>query len=438
MTYAEVVGKLFPRLRGGIHWGLDRTRRILSALGDPHLSFRSLHVGGTNGKGSVSALLASVLHESGRRVGLYTSPHLCTFRERIQIGGEPVGEADVVAAAERIWPLLIEEDASFFEATTALAFLLFAEAGVEVAVVEVGLGGRLDSTNVIVPELAVITNVARDHTDHLGDSLEAIAGEKAGIIKPGVPILTGESDPIVLEVLRSRAEELGAPLHRFTPDLVQGARVTPDGTELHLRTGEWGELELRTSLIGEHQAGNVGLAVGALELLSPELRPDRAEVVRGVAGVRWPGRFQRERVAGDDWIFDVAHNPAAIEVLLDTLAELPVASPLAALVGIMGDKDWRGMMQRLSESVDHLVLTRPLSAPPGRSWDPVAGLAEVPAGRGEVVEDFEEALRVVGRRGAGGTVLVTGSFHTVGDALTLLGLAPFGSDPALPAEAAGI
>lgn len=440
MTYDEVVRQLFPRLTGGVRWGLERTRRLLSAVGDPHQSFRSIHIGGTNGKGSVSATLASVLHRAGRRVGLYTSPHLCTFRERIQVAGEPVGEAVVVAAAERLWPVIEREEASFFEATTALAFLLFAEAGVEVAVVEVGLGGRLDSTNIIVPELVVLTNVAIDHRDQLGDTIAEIAVEKAGIIEPGVPVLTGEREPEVREIFRARAEEVGAPYHELEEDAVRRVEITADGTHFVVDTDRWGELEIRTPLVGVHQARNAGLAVRALELLPAELRPERGEVVRGVAEVRWPGRLQRERIGGREWIFDAAHNPAGIEALTAALGELEVARPVVAVVGILGDKDWVEMLRRLRGSVDYLILTEAPTAPAGRSWDPGAALAAAGGVPGEVVWEFGAALATARARARAGegTVLVTGSFHTVGDALALLGLAPYGVDPALPAEVAGI
>lgn len=438
MTYGEVVRQLFPRLTGGIRWGLDRTRRLLSAVGDPQRTFRSIHIGGTNGKGSVSATLASVLHHSGRRTGLYTSPHLCTFRERIQVAGAPVDEAAVVAAAERLWPALEREDASFFEATTALAFLIFADSGVEAAVVEVGLGGRLDATNVIDPELVVLTNVSIDHVDYLGGTLDSIAVEKAGIIKPRVPVLTGEQSRSVREIIRTRAAELAAPYHELMPESVGEVAVKASGTEFRVRTSGWGDLELRTPLIGEHQAWNAALAVRALELLPASLRPEREVVERGVAGVRWPGRLEWKRVAGRDWVFDVAHNAAGIAALSAALVELPVPRPLVAVVGILGDKEWWAMLSRLQEIVDYLVLTQPPTAPAGRSWDPAAALARLPAGRAEVVADFGAALLVARERAGQGTVLVTGSFHTVGDAFTVLGLAPYGSDPALPVEVAGI
>lgn len=224
LTYAALVRELFPRLTGGIRWGLERTERLLGEVGDPHRRFASIHVGGTNGKGSVAAMAASVLGAAGLRTGLYTSPHLCAFRERIQVEGQPVSEAALLASAERLWPGIQCEGASFFEAATAIAFLALAEADVDIAVVEVGLGGRLDATNVIVPEVAMLTNVSLDHMQLLGSSLEAVAREKAGIVKPGVHVVTAERDPVPLGVIRDRARALDAPLHVLGDDDVDQDR----------------------------------------------------------------------------------------------------------------------------------------------------------------------------------------------------------------------
>lgn len=446
MTYAELIGELFPRLTGGIRWGLERTRRLLAAVGDPHRSFRSIHIGGTNGKGSVSATMSAVLNAAGTRVGLYTSPHLCTFRERVQVAGAPVEEEAIVAAARSLWPAIEREGASFFEAATALAFLSFAEAGVETAIVEVGLGGRLDSTNLIDPELVVLTNVAVDHVDYLGGTIEAIAEEKAGIIKTGAPVLTGESDPDVVEIFRERAAAAGASFRRLEQGAAAEISLSREGTRFRVRTTGWGELELRTPLIGEHQAWNTALAVTALDLLPPDQRPTASDLVRGVAEVRWPGRMQIEEIDGVDWIFDVAHNAAGVGALRRTLGALPVSGPLTAVVGIMRDKDWRAMLGGILEIADHLILTVPPSAPPSRVWDPEEAIALVPDGRGRVIPDLGVALREAGAAAGGGTsasnrpgsVLVTGSFHTVGDALALLGRAPWGTDPALPMPRAGV
>jgi len=437
-TYPELVRALFPRLTGGIRWGLERTRRMLAAVGDPQRSYRIVHVGGTNGKGSVAATVESVLRADGRRTGLYTSPHLCTFRERIQVGGEPLSEAAIVRAAERLWPIFEEEGPTFFEATTVLALLAFAEAGVEAAVIEVGLGGRLDATNVVTPEVVVLTNVALDHTDYLGSTLVEVAREKAGIIKAGVPVATAERGTETLEVFRRRAEELGAPLRVLDPGEVRDAATGVDGTRYRLSDSVWGALDLHTPLIGLHQAQNTALAVRALEMLSPELRPGREAVLQGVGSTRVPGRLQVERVDGQSYVFDVAHNPAGAQVLASALAGLDVPRPIVFVVAVLADKDHGSMLRILQEVGDAVVLTDAPSAPSGRRWDLEVVAREGAWPGAEAVPDLAEALVRGAELAAGGTVVVTGSFHTVGDALIVLGRAPYGIDPPLPVSVATV
>jgi len=423
--YTELVRELFPRLTGGIRWGTDRTARLLAAVGDPHRSLRTIHVGGTNGKGSVAATLASVLRADGRSCGLYTSPHLCSFRERIQLDGVPIAEDALVRAADRLWPSIQREEPSFFEATTAIAFLAMAEAAIEVAVVEVGLGGRLDATNVIDPMVVALTNVAMDHVEFLGDTVVSIAGEKAGIIKRGVPVVTAETRPDILGIFRERAAGLGAPFRALGTDEPTGIDVDLDGTRFELDTRHWDRLELRVPLIGIHQARNAALAVRALEELPAAFLPARDAVVKGVAGTRWPGRIQRERVGERLWVLDVAHNPAGVATLAEALRSLPLPRPLVALIGILGDKDWQAMLPPILALTDAAVLTIALTAPTHRLWDPMIAAA----GSGPHVSvklDFGEAIAEAQRLAAGGTVLVTGSFHTVGDAMAALGMAPWG------------
>lgn len=432
-TYAELLETLFPRLTGGIRWGLERTERMLASVGDPHRAFRSIHVGGTNGKGSVAATLESVLRTSGRRTGLYTSPHLCTFRERIRIAGEAVSEESLVAAAQRLWPAFEAEQPSFFEATTAIAFLVLAEAGVDVAVVEVGLGGRLDATNVLRPELSIVANVSLDHVQLLGPTLASVAREKAGIFKAGVPALTAEVEPEPLGVLRAEAASKAAPLHTLDERDVALVAAGVDGTRFRLRATPWQDRDLHTPLIGPHQATNTALAVRALQLLPPDLRPGTDAIERGVAAVRWPGRLQVERIAGRTWVFDVAHNVAGVQALARSLETLDLPRPRALLVGVLGDKDWRNMLRPLYAVADDVVLTRPPTAPVERAWNPETVLAEVPSPRARAVADFAAAIdAVLNLSGPAGTIIVTGSFHTVGDALAALGRAPDGVDRGLP------
>jgi dihydrofolate synthase/folylpolyglutamate synthase len=407
---------------------------MLASVGDPHQTFRSLHIGGTNGKGSVAATLESVLRAGGHRTGLYTSPHLCTFRERINIAGQPIGEEALLAAARRLWPAVEIERPSFFEATTAIAFLALAEAGVDTAVIEVGLGGRLDATNVITPEIAIVTNVALDHVQFLGPTLSSVAAEKGGIFKRAVPALTAEDDPEPLAVLRDSAKRAGTSLDVLSPDAVSIIQSDMAGTRFHMRGTSWHDIEIHTRLLGAHQAMNGALAVAALDRLPADLKPDRETLLQGIAAVDWPGRLQVERVRDRTWVFDVAHNVAGVQALSAALAALPLPSPRILLVGVLGDKDWRNMLRPLYAVADGAVLTRPPTAPIERAWDPDVVLAEVPDPAAEAIPDFALALEAAARRaGPGGTIIVTGSFHTVGDALAMLGRAPAGVDPAMPA-----
>ena len=435
LSYADLVRELFPRLTGGIRWGLERTERMLEAAGRPQALFRSIHIGGTNGKGSVAAMMESVLRAAGHRCGLYTSPHLCAFRERVRLEGRAIGEEALVAAASRLWPVIERESASFFEATTAIAFRAMADAGVDVAVIEVGLGGRLDSTNVIRPEVTVLTNVALDHVQWLGPTVESIAREKAGIIKPGVPAVTGETDPVPLSVFRAAAAAAGASLAVVGEEDLSGIRTDRRGTDVTVATEAWGPLALHVPLAGRHQARNAALAVRAIEALPPDLHPEPRILLAGLASVRWPGRLQIEEVAGRTWVFDVAHNLAGVQALAAAIPELALPRPLVGLVGVLGDKDWRAMLAPLYELCDAVILTLPPTAPAERSWDPAAVLAQVPAPHARAVRDFDDALGRARERSAapgGGTILVTGSFHTVGDALIKLEIAPDGADARLP------
>ena len=430
LTYSELVNKLFPRLTGGIRWGLERTRELLATIGNPHEQLRSVHVAGTNGKGSVSATIASVMRATGLETGLYTSPHLCSFRERIRINGAPISEQELLEAARPLIAAFDRTGASFFEATTVLAFSALARQQVDAAVIEVGLGGRLDATNVITPELSVITNIALDHADYLGNTLTGIAAEKAGIIKPGVPVLTAETNPDVIAVFQERADAVNAPLQLLGD--FESVEVGTRGSRLRIGTNSWGTLEVFTPLAGRHQARNAALAVAAADHVARRFGITRTAVEKGVATVSWPGRFQI--VAGRDhnWVFDVAHNEAGAAALADTFRELDLPRPVSLLVGILGDKDWSRMLPRLFALADQVTLTVPPTAPANRVWRPEEALAQVPHTKARIEPDFELALQDAAKAGRGGTVLVTGSFHTVGDALAVIGQCEAPPDFALP------
>ena len=286
-----LLEELFAHVPKGIQWGLGRMEDFLRDTGDPHLGIPCVHVGGTNGKGSVASTVASVLNSAGHRAGLYTSPHLCFFRERFQIRGAPVGDDELRELAQELEPAIRRHSLTFFEAATGLAFHLFRKREVEVSVIEVGLGGRLDATNVVAPFLTAITNVDLDHSDYLGSTLDEIAMEKAGIIKSGVPLLTSERDEGIRSVLSTTCEALGAPFIHVGSDSGElSVEVLEDRTAFDVSTAAWGRLRLQTPLVGEHQAVNGALAVALLECMPSQFRPDRAALVEGMSRVRWPGR----------------------------------------------------------------------------------------------------------------------------------------------------
>lgn len=417
---------LFLRLPQGVKWGLSRMNAFLAATGQPQRSYPGIHIGGTNGKGSVAATVASVLQYAGNRVGLYTSPHLCSFAERFQVAGHPVGERELQELAGELWSDIEREQLSFFEAATALAFHLFERRGVDVAVIEVGLGGRLDATNVVSPLITAVTNVAMDHSEYLGETLVEVAREKAGIVKRGVPLLTAETDPRLLPVFAEVCGRHGAPFFPLGIETESMALdITEDGTAFTVPTRRWGPLRLRTPLVGEHQALNGALSVGILEGLPKSLRPDEGALRAGIGGVCWPGRAQITRTGGRTWVFDVAHNPAGASALASVLERLTLPRPVVLLAAVLGDKNWRAMLPPLFKEVDRSVLTQAPSAPRERRWD-LGNAAEIVAGLDAVIcPDFGEALKRAGELASRGTVVVTGSNHTVGDALRLLGLPLF-------------
>ncbi|HUF76654.1 MAG TPA: Mur ligase family protein [Longimicrobiales bacterium] len=435
-----LLRRLFPALPTGVEWELDRSRRALASLGDPQSTFRSVHVGGTNGKGSVTATVASVLRADGHRAGTYTSPHLCSFRERVLVDGRPLAEETLVRYADAVRDAVVAFGLTFFESATLLAFHAFREEGVEAAAVEVGLGGRLDATNVVRPEVAAVTNIAMDHAEFLGDTLAQIAAEKAGIMKPGVPFVTAETDAALLALFRERGHALGAPVHALGAEGVRDVVVARDHTAFGVATRSWGALEVVTPLVGRHQAVNTALAIEIFEHLPESLRPDARTLLDGIRAVRHRGRDDVRVIGGRTWLFDVAHNPAGAASLVDTLDCLDLPRPHVVLFGALGDKDWRSMLPPLLERVERAVLTVPATAPPERRWDPVAaaeelrghghpsggraGMSARPHADVHAVVDFAAAAREAAELAGAGTVVVTGSVHTVGNAMGLLGIDP--------------
>jgi dihydrofolate synthase/folylpolyglutamate synthase len=291
------------------------------------------------------------------------------------------------------------------------------------------LGGRFDATNVVDPEVSAVTNIAMDHADYLGESLAQIAFEKAGIMKAGVPFITAEADEELLLLLKGFARDRGVPLTAVDPAVeVRDLQVAREHTAFALDTLSWGRLELRTPLLGRHQAANTVLAVRILEHMPEGTRPGAQAVKDGIRSVVHPGRDQIEVVDGKTWLFDVAHNTAGVRSLVDTVDRLDLPRPMVALVGVLGDKDWRSMLPPLFSRVDYAVLTQPPSAPPERRWDArVAADAVAHLCPMRLEPDFEVAVGRARAEAGQGTVVVTGSVHTVGSALKVLRWEPLGS-----------
>jgi dihydrofolate synthase/folylpolyglutamate synthase len=417
ITYPDSVRFLYSlgnEIKTG-KFGLETIARVLEELGSPQNAFRVVHVAGTNGKGSTCAMIASALQAAGIRTGLYTSPHLVEPTERIQIDGKPVTAEEfssafdtVHQASERLMNSgQIENHPTYFETVTAMAFVLFREHGVERAVVEVGLGGRLDATNVVSPDLCVITPVDYDHESYLGSSIESIAAEKAGILKPGVPIVSAPQRPEAERVIRMRVEALGCAITRVA------------GVTYHCRSSlretvvRFEGADLRCPLIGRHQGENIVTAVLALRQIG--VPPDA--IARGVATVIWPGRM--ECVASEpDVILDGAHNPAGVRALANHIRAHYRDSHIWLIYGTMRDKSVGEIADTLFPLAQELILTAPDSP---RSLDPQSLLAICGHPRAMVAANLSEALDLA-RAGAAidDIIFISGSLFLVGEARAML------------------
>jgi dihydrofolate synthase/folylpolyglutamate synthase len=337
--------------------GLGNIRALLERLGNPQRAFRSVVVAGTNGKGSVTAMLSSILSAEGLSAGRYTSPHVYSVTERVCVDDEPVGLDEMEAAAARVAPLYGSVEFSYFEAITAIAFLVFAERGVDVAVLETGLGGRFDATNVTDPEVTVITSIALDHRRLLGDTEEEIVREKLGITRPGVPLLVGPLSDSLLAIVGEKARRDGFPVvtHGELAD-VDVARSRPDGTDIRLRTPRCDYGDVTIPFGGPHQVTNAMLAVGAAERLVGGLTRLR----EGLAGAYMPGRFERFEVGGKTYVLDVAHNEAALGASLSLVGALAPRARTALVLGLMRRKELFDVPRRALEAAARVYLTVPV------------------------------------------------------------------------------
>lgn len=423
---------LYRRTGGStVKLGLDTTQALLRGLDAEPLKLPCVHVAGTNGKGSVSAMIESVLRAAGLRTGLYTSPHLIRFNERIRIRGESIPDPELIRLLTRVEQAdqaqAAESDGrpgTFFELTTAVAFKWFLEQQVQLAVLETGMGGRLDSTNVVTPLVSVLTEIGMEHAAFLGRTLEQVAAEKAGIIKPGRPVVVGRLKPVVLKVVEARAREAGAPLLR-AHERVSVRRLSQDldGQVLAIETAAGPWPPLRLPLLGDFQLENCALAVTALEWLRDELHlPLPPEVLgAGLEQTRWPGRCQ---VALRDPVFlvDVAHNPDAAAALAAFLKKFRGDRPVALICGLLADKDAAGFFRLLRPVVDACVLV-PLDSERNMPMDRLlaaAKAARLPAAEGAMPAAVKNAKQWA--RKNNGIVVAAGSLYLAAAVLYELGV----------------
>jgi len=427
MTYAEALARLLA-LRGGeyagMRPGLERIEALLDALDRPERAYTLAQIGGTNGKGSTAAMLAAMLRADGRRVGLFTSPHLVSFRERIRVDGEAIAEDAVVDGVEALGTLIAREDATVFEATTALAFDHFARERVDIAVLEVGLGGRVDSTTVGRPVVAVLGPIDFDHREFLGDTLTAIATEKAAIFRSGTAISAAQP-PEAAAVVLEHAARAGVPLLMEGRDLTVTLRARSlGGQRIDCAGPGWRLDDLRLGLLGAYQPGNALLAVTAARVLDVGERAIRD----GLARARWPGRFDVRRRAGGWLVLDGAHNPAGARALAASLEAYLGDTPMTLIFGVLRDKDAAGILQPLLGRARRVILTA--SASP-RAAAPADLRALVPASLPvEIAPTVAEALGLAEAAPAAPLVCVAGSLALVGAALGHLD----GGDKPCPVE----
>ena len=410
MNYSEAIQFLYGLRVFGAKFGLENTFKLAELSGDPQHQLRFIHVAGTNGKGSTCAMLESVYRASGLRVGLFTSPHLVSFRERIQINRQHISEDDVARLVERFKPLCANfaegHEPTFFEAVTVMALRYFAEQKCDLVIWETGLGGRLDATNIVTPLASVITNISIEHSEWLGDTVEKIATEKAGIIKPGVPAITSTAIGHGLETIAAIARERNSPLTTVDAEQTHTAPLNSINLPLH----------------GPHQRLNAALVVATIRTLSAQYPVSDSALRSGLATIDWPGRMHRiQTQSGQTVLLDGAHNPDGAEALRIALQEeFPTAKP-AMIFGVFRDKDSTSMCHSLAPLAGRILLTPVHSE---RSEDPSklvdACLASNPRAPIEICKSLADALQKVADSSF---VVIAGSLYLVGEAMELLHLA---------------
>ncbi|MEJ5367938.1 MAG: folylpolyglutamate synthase/dihydrofolate synthase family protein [Bryobacteraceae bacterium] len=403
-----------------IKLGLDRIRTLLEHLGSPHRACRFVHVAGTNGKGSTCAMIERALRESGVLTGLYTSPHLVEPVERVRILGRPVPFADFSAAfdtvhdaAERLIAAgAIDMHPTYFETVTAMAFVLFRQYGCEMVVLETGMGGRLDATNVVTPEISVITPIDFDHEKFLGNTLAQIAFEKAGIIKPGRPVVSARQRPEAMSVIERAALERGSPLIRASEWRTSRLELHAYGSRFTVHTPGGLEFRIDQPLIGAHQVENALTAIAALR----ELGLSPAQIQRGIAAADWPGRLEPVR-RNPDIFLDGAHNPAGARALAAYLRRFHRNRKIWMIFGAMRDKNLHALGAPLFHLASELIFTAPAQS---RAFRPEEILSQTGETRARLAPDIRAALEMTSAAASDDLIVITGSLYLVGEARELL------------------
>lgn len=449
MSYAETIEYLYGLQKFGIKLGLENMERLMDILGRPERDYKKIHVAGTNGKGSTSAIIASLLRSSGLKTGLYTSPHMVRFTERIRINSEEIDENEVVEITGFIRERLPEGlRPTFFEFVTALAFRYFSLKKVDAAVIEVGMGGRLDATNVIRPEISVITRLGMDHREFLGDTLQEIAFEKAGIIKEGIPVVVAKQEDVAIEVIKQKALKTGSPLYLYQKDF-RGIlkEISPRGIifDYYDEDGSTATSplilhDLFLPLTGEHQLENACIAIKAFLLFwwrsnsqksgfGDKIKTEEAikkVISQGLRSVRWPGRLELIVKDGIHYLFDGAHNPQAASQLSRALKDIYLKSyrRIILVLGIMADKEANGIIEPLSQVSEVIIATQPEYKRALNSGALEALIIEITKRSKEIyrcpsvseaITKAEELYR------EGDLIVITGSFYLLGEAKVFLG-----------------
>jgi dihydrofolate synthase/folylpolyglutamate synthase len=413
--YESCLDTMYALGRFGIVLGLSTMERILEKLGNPHKDVISIHVAGTNGKGSVASTLSHILHQSGYKTGLYTSPHLVSFNERIMIDSEEVSNEDVIESYRAVEAANTgERSATFFEISTAMAFYLFRKRRVEYAVIETGMGGRLDATNIISPALSIITNISLEHKSYLGSTLSDIAYEKAGIIKAGAPVITAVDQDKVISVIKKTAQEKSAPLYVYRQDFKVRRKKQEGCFTYYGMNNIW--QDMRVELKGKHQVDNGALALAACEILKTVADKISERTIRmGLKATLWPGRL--EVVSQNPLtMVDGAHNLMSIHKLSDYLEESHPDKKITLVTGVLDDKSYSAMFKRLLPLCSSVILTQ---AKTERAIEPekLFQVAKDLCNDVTIINDIPEAIRHAERKtSAGDMICISGSLYVVGEA----------------------